>query len=200
MKMTQILSWVGERTEAKERADMNHKFSENTRVQNMNKTQLMVLTSMVFATAIVLAIVENTLPGLPIPVPGVKFGLSNIAVMYALFFIGTKQAYTVALLKAGFVFITRGVVAATLSLAGGILSLTVMIILLFLFKEKITYLMLSIFGAVFHNIGQFIIITVLYTGMNLWAYFPVLLVSGLVAGIVTSTLLRFVMPAFHRLA
>lgn len=198
--MTRILSWVGERQEEKEGAGMNHKFKENTSVQNMNQTQQLVLTSMIFATAIVLAVVENTLPALPIPVPGVKFGLSNIAVMYALFFIGRKQAYTIALLKSVFVFITRGIVAGALSLAGGILSLTVMIILLFLFKERITYLVLSIFGAVFHNIGQFMIITILYAGANLWPYFPVLLVSGLVAGMVTATLLKFVMPAFHRLA
>ncbi|QIB70772.1 Gx transporter family protein [Aminipila butyrica] len=169
-------------------------------IQKKNKTQMMVLTSMIFATAIVLAIVENMLPALPIPVPGVKFGLSNIAVMYAVFFLGRKEAYTVALLKAGFVFITRGAVAAALSLTGGVLSITVMIVLLFVFKDKITYLVLSIFGAVFHNIGQFIVITVIYTGMNLWAYFPVLLISGLAAGIVTSTLLRFIMPAFNRLA
>ena len=178
---------------------MNGKFSENTILRNKNKTQLMVLTSMVFATALVLAIIENALPALPMAVPGVKFGLSNIAVMYALFFLGRKQAYTIALLKAGFVFITRGAIAAALSLTGGILSITVMVILIFLFRDKISYLVLSIFGAVFHNVGQFIVITVIYTGMNLWAYFPVLLISGLVAGLVTSTLLRFIMPAFHRI-
>lgn len=168
--------------------------------QQRNKTQLMALTAMVFATALILAVIENSLPALPIAVPGVKFGLSNIAVMYALFFLGKKQAYTIALLKSGFVFATRGAIAAALSLTGGILSITIMVILIFLFKDKITYLILSIFGAVFHNIGQFIVITIIYTGMNLWAYFPVLLISGLVAGIVTSTLLKFIMPAFNRIS
>ena len=160
----------------------------------------MVLTALLFATAIVLAIVENALPQLPIAVPGVKFGLSNIAVMYALFFLGKKQAYTIGILKSGFVFITRGAIASLLSLSGGILSITVMILLMIVFRERITYFVISIFGAVFHNIGQFIVITLIYTGMNLWAYFPVLLISGLAAGIVTSTLLKFIMPAFRRLA
>jgi heptaprenyl diphosphate synthase len=166
----------------------------------MNKTQMLVLTSLLFAAALVLAIVENMLPPLPIAVPGVKFGLSNIAVMYALFFLGRKQAYTIGILKAAFVFVTRGGIAGLLSLSGGILSVTVMILLMFLFRNKITYLIISIFGAVFHNVGQFIVITVIYTGMNMWAYFPVLLISGLAAGIVTSTLLKFIMPAFNRLA
>lgn len=171
----------------------------NTKLKNLNKTQIMVLTSLIFATAIVLAVVENMLPPLPLAVPGVKFGLSNIAVMYALFFLGKKQAYTIAILKSAFVFITRGGIAALLSLTGGILSITVMLLLVMLFREKITYMVISIFGAVFHNVGQFIVIAIIYTGMSLWAYLPVLIISGLVAGVVTSTLLRFIIPAFQRL-
>ncbi len=179
---------------------MDGKVTENIKIRNLNKTQMMVLTSLLFAAALVLAIVENMLPPLPIAVPGVKFGLSNIAVMYALFFLGKKQAYLIGILKAVFVFVTRGGIAGALSLSGGILSITVMILLMFVFRNKITYLIISIFGAVFHNVGQFIVITVIYTGMNMWAYFPVLLISGLAAGIVTSTLLKFIMPAFKRLA
>jgi heptaprenyl diphosphate synthase len=166
----------------------------------MNKTHMLVLTAMIFASALVLAVVENSLPPLPIAVPGVKFGLSNIAVMYALFFLGMKQALTIGIMKSVFVFITRGGIAGMLSLAGGILSIAVMILLMVIFRDKISYLMISIFGALFHNVGQFAVITVIYTGMNMWAYFPVLLISGLVAGIVTSSLLKFIMPAFQRLA
>lgn len=172
----------------------------NSRIKDLGRTQMMVLTAMIFASALVLAIIEDLLPPLPIAVPGVKFGLSNIAVMYALFFLGKKRAYTIGILKALFVFITRGGIAGLLSLTGGLLSITVMILLMVAFRERITYLIISIFGAVFHNVGQFIVISVIYTGMNMWAYFPVLLISGLAAGIVTSTLLRFIMPAFNRLA
>jgi len=179
---------------------MDGKVTANARMKNLNKTQMLVLTSLIFAAALVLAIVENMLPPLPIAVPGIKFGLSNIAVMYALFFLGKRQAYTIGILKAVFVFVTRGGIAGLLSLSGGILSITVMILLMAIFREKITYLIISIFGAVFHNIGQFIVITVIYTGMNMIAYLPVLLISGLAAGIVTSTLLKFIMPAFQRLA
>lgn len=168
-------------------------------IKNLNKTQKMVLASLIFATALVLAVVESMLPPPPIPVPGVKFGLSNVAVMYALFFLGWKQAYAIALLKGIFVFATRGAIAGALSFAGGVLSITVMLLLMVLFRNKISYTGLSIFGAVFHNIGQFTVIALIYVGMNIWAFLPILLVSGVVAGIVTSTLLRFVMPAFQRL-
>ena len=42
-------------------------------------------SGLVFALAIVLTATEDAFPSLPLPVPGVKLGLSNIAVMYALF-------------------------------------------------------------------------------------------------------------------
>ena len=171
---------------------------ENKAVQ-ANKTKRLVFTALLFAVALVLSIVENVLPLLPLPVPGVKFGLSNIAVMYALFFLDKGRAYMIAVLKAVFVMGTRGVIAGLLSLSGGILSITIMILLMALFKEKISYLVISIFGAVFHNIGQFIVITLIYKGMVLWAYLPVLLISGVIAGVITSTLLKYILPAFKRL-
>lgn len=79
----------------------------NKPIKELNATQSMVLSALMFAAAIVLSIVENMLPPIVVAVPGVKFGLSNIAVMYALFFLGKKQAYTIAILKGLFAFITR---------------------------------------------------------------------------------------------
>lgn len=178
---------------------MTERTTERNPLGNMSRTQNMVLTAMIFATALVLAIVENMLPPLPLAVPGVKFGLSNIAVMYALFFLGAKEAFLIAVLRGGFVFITRGVVASALSLTGGLLSVAVMLVLLMIFKERISYLSLSIFGALSHNFGQFLVISILYVGVNMLPYLPVLLISGVIAGIVTSTLLRFILPAFKRL-
>ena len=103
-----------------------------------------------------------------------------------------------SVLKALFVLITRGTVAF-LSLLGGVLSVAIMLIILFIFKEKVSYLIISVFGSVFHNIGQFIGISLIYTSMGLWAYLPILIISGIIAGIVTSTLLRFILPAFKKL-
>lgn len=163
------------------------------------KTRLLVLTGLMLAVAIVLSIVENMLPPLPIPVPGVKFGLSNIAVMYALFFLGKKEAFTIAVLKSAFVFATRGMIASLLSLAGGLLSLVVMITLLAIFGKRISALVISLFGAVAHNLGQFLVITLLYTDLAILGYLPLLMVSGILAGIATATLLKFILPAFKSL-
>ncbi len=162
-------------------------------------TQKMVLTAILFSMALVLSLVENFLPPVAIPVPGVKLGLSNIVVMFSLFFVGKPQAFSIAVLKSLFVFMIRGVTAAFLSLCGGLLSIAIMTLIIFIFKDKVSYLVISIFGAVFHNIGQFIAISILYTTMSLWAYLPFLIIAGIIAGIVTSVLLRFILPAYKKL-
>jgi heptaprenyl diphosphate synthase len=169
-------------------------------IRGNDKTRRMVHAGLIFALAIVLAIVENAIPPLPLPVPGVKFGLSNIAVMYAMIFLSRSQAYFIAVLKAMFVFMTRGLIAGILSLSGGILSLTVMLVLMIIFRDRVSYVILSIFGAISHNLGQFAAITVIYTGMYMWAYLPLLIVSGVGAGIVTASLLRFIIPVLKKLS
>lgn len=163
-----------------------------------SKTKKMVLTAMLFATAVVLSIVEGMIP-VPIPVPGVKFGLSNIVVMYTLFFLDKRSAFAIAVLKAVFGGMTRGVVAGLLSLTGGLFSIGIMIVLMFICKGKGSYFLYSMSGAVFHNIGQFTAISILYTNMALIYYLPILLVSGIIAGIITSVLLRFILPALQKL-
>ena len=88
-----------------------------------------VLMGLMFALAMVLSYVESmiTVPGLP---PGVKLGLSNIVTMYCVFFLGWKQAYTLAVLKGFFALLTRGFTAACMSTAGGLVSVTVMLLLI----------------------------------------------------------------------
>jgi heptaprenyl diphosphate synthase len=171
----------------------------NKGTRHIPKTKLLVLTALLFAVALVLSVVENSIPTIPIPVPGVKLGLSNIAVMYALFFLDKKPAFTIGILKALFVGITRGPIAGLLSFSGGMLSLVIMSVLIIIFKDKISYFVLSILGSVFHNAGQFVVISFIYTNTYLWVYLPFLLIAGVIAGMATSTLLRFIMPAFKRL-
>ena len=177
---------------------MAEKKNLTERAINSLKIRRMVLTAFLFAVVLVLAVVENELQ-IPVPVPGIKLGLSNIVVMYSLFFVEKKEALLLAVLKALFVFLTRGAVASLLSLCGGLLSISVMILFLLIFKERISYLMISILGAVFHNVGQMIAVSILYTNLFLWAYFPALLISGIVAGAATSTLLKVTLPALKKL-
>lgn len=178
---------------------MQESQGKNITLTKLTPVRRLTLTALFFAVALILSLVENLLPPLPIAIPGIKPGLSNIAVMYTLFFLGRSEALGVAVLKAGFAVLTRGVVAGLLSLCGGVLSIAVMAAAMFFLKDKISYFTVSMLGAVFHNVGQFAAISMLYTSMQLWGYLPVLLIAGVAAGAVTSILLKFILPAFKRL-
>lgn len=152
---------------------------------------------MLFALSIVLAFVEGLLPA-PNTVPGIKLGLSNIVVMFALVNLKKTDAVMIAFLKSGFVLLTRGVIASLLSLSGGLSSVLIMSLLIFVFRGKATYMGLSVSGAIFHNLGQ-VAVASLILGTSLWFYFPVLLISAIISGVVTSVVLRVSSPLLMKL-
>lgn len=160
-------------------------------------TSYITLMGLLFALSLVLTAVEYMIPPIPMLPPGVKLGLSNIVTMYCLFFLGRKPAFTIVFLKSGFVFLIRGFTAFLMSLSGGLLSTLVMMLLLMLTSANLSYLVISIAGAITHNIGQIIIASFLLGTGLVMAYLPLLLISGVIMGNITGTLLKVIMPAFH---
>lgn len=157
----------------------------------------MALMGLFFALSLCFSFLESmvAIPGLP---PGIKLGLSNLVTMYCLFFLGGGSAYTLALLKSFFVFLTRGPVGALLSLCGGFLSVTVMTVADRLTGKKLSYTALSILGAVSHNIGQLIGARFLVSQFLIY-YIPVLLISGLIMGVLTGTMFGHLTPYLKKI-
>lgn len=162
------------------------------------KARQVALSGMLFALAMALSFVEGTLviPGL---LPGMKLGLANIVVMYALFFLGPKQALFLDLLKALFMFLVTGWTAGFLSLCGGLLSLAVMGLLYYLPRTRPTWFILSVCGALAHNVGQLLGVSVVLSSKLSLYYAPVMLVLGLVMGALTAMVLKALLPALGRL-
>lgn len=159
----------------------------------------LVMMAMIFALTVVLMVLEGMIPPVPALPPGVKLGLSNIMVMYCLFFFGKGEAVTLLLLKTLFVFLTRGATAFFMSFAGGFLSIFILILLLSLKKQKFSYIIISVCAAVGHNVGQLAASAVLMQSESVFYYAPVLVLSGVAMGVVTGTLLRVMLPAMQRL-
>lgn len=151
-----------------------------------------------FALAIVLSYVESSFPPIPMFPPGVKLGLSNVVVMYCLFFLGKSRTILILICKSLFVFLTRGALAASLSFGGGLVSFLVMCLLMFIFKD-ISFLLLSVAGAITHNVSQLLIVCAVFGNLAMLYYMPVIIVTGIFAGLGTATVLKFIMPAFDRL-
>ncbi len=147
---------------------------------------------LMLALALVLSFFESMLPALPFLPVGVKLGLSNIVTMYCLFFLGARTAFAVAVLKSLFVLLTRGVVGAALSLSGGLCSVCLM--LLFKKLPGLGDRLISIVGAISHNVGQLILAGIILKSVYTFYYLPIMILSGTGMGLITGILLRLVMP------
>ena len=161
--------------------------------RSYEKTRRIALSGLLFALAMALSFIEGTLtiPGL---LPGMKLGLANIVVMYALFFMGPRQALVLDVLKALFVFLVSGFTAGLLSLCGGLLSLLVMWVLYYLLPVRATWFIPSA-----HNIGQLLGAGVIISSSLSFYYAPVMLVLGLVMGALTSITLKALLPALGKM-
>ena len=134
------------------------------------------------AVALVFSYVESLIP-IHIGIPGVKLGLANLIVVIALYKMSIKEAYILSVVRiilAGFMF--GKLFAILYSLAGGILSLMIMCVLKK--TNKFSIYGISMAGGVFHNIGQLIMAAIVLESVSIGYYFPVLLISGLVTGLV----------------
>lgn len=121
---------------------------------------------------------------IPTGIPGVKLGLGNLVVLMAMYALSPRAAILVSAVKiilgsllfasfAGFLY----------SLCGGIASFVVMLLL----KKtcKFGLVGVSAAGGVVHNIAQLGVACAVLGGIKLAVMLPLLLVSGLVAGIIT---------------
>ena len=165
----------------------------------MRYTKKIATLGLMLAIIIILTTLEHMLPPLPFLPPNVKLGLSNIITMYCVFFVGKAQAVSLGILKSFFVFLTRGPLAGLLSLSGGLLSIFVILLLIYIFKDAISYALTSVAGAIAHNMGQLAAVSVVMATPYMVYYLPVLLAAGVVAGMVTGTLLRIALPVVGKI-
>lgn len=148
----------------------------------MKKTKRLVLLAMLTAVAMILSYVESLLPS--VGIPGVKMGLANIAVIFALFRFGWKEAAALSLVRVVLVGLLFGSVGAMLySLAGAVLSLAVMALLRRI--DRFSTVGISVAGGVAHNAGQILMAMLILQTKQLLGYLPVLAVSGIAGGVLT---------------
>ncbi len=132
------------------------------------------------AVAIIFGYVESLIPVF-IGIPGVKLGLANLAVVLILDRYSVKEAALVSVVRIlviGFLF--GNMFGILYSLAGAALSLTVMALLRK--YGRLSLVGISVAGGVSHNLGQLIVAMLIVENASLIYYFPVLMISGIVTG------------------
>lgn len=148
---------------------------------NNSKSYILARVAILTSLALIFSYVEAIIPYNP-GIPGVKLGISNVVIVVALYKYGFKEAVAISIIRvllAGLLF--NGMFGAIYSLAGSVLSILVMIGLK---KVKIfSVLGISVAGAVAHNIGQLIVASMIIEDIRIFFYLPVLIFSGIAAGI-----------------
>ena len=153
-----------------------------------NGLKKLTVCGLMTAVCLILGYLEHLLPlSLIIPLPGIKLGLSNIALLVVLLMYGPAYAYGVTALKCGLSALLFGsVTSLAFSLTGGLLAMTAMWLLTLAFKEKLSVFGVSVAGAVMHNVGQLSAASVIMGSAAVFSYLPLLATAGTVTGLVTA--------------
>ena len=150
------------------------------------KTKKLTTLGLAVALALILSYVESLLPPL-VAVPGVKVGLPNIVILFLLYRNSWKEAGAVSLVRLLLsAALFTGFAAFFYGLAGAILSLTGAALLKR--TDRFSPLGVSVAGGVLHNLGQIALAALILDSGYIFAYLPVLLLSGTLAGAVVGLL------------
>lgn len=145
---------------------------------------------MLIAVAFVLSWVEMQIPYFFV-IPGIKLGLSNLAVIVAMYELSALDAFSLNVVRILLVSITFGSMAALpYAMAGGMLSFIVMLF----FKKwaKSSLLFVSVMGGISHNIGQVIVAMIVLENVKIAGYLPYLWISGIIAGIIIGIISEYI--------
>ena len=158
-------------------------------------TKKTVTLGLLTGLALILFTVEMQIPN-PLPIPGVKLGLSNIITVYCVFrFTPAETALVVsARLLLGAMF-SGNFSALIYSACGAFCCLLGMLALRKLLPAKQIWIC-SVIGAMFHNLGQIIAAIAVMRSPAVLSYLPVLLVLGSLAGLFTGLTAQLVIGRF----
>lgn len=150
------------------------------------------------AVAMMLSYIEALLPPVYSAVPGIKLGLANIAVIFALYSVDPKSAALISLVRVALSALLFGSVMSFIySFSGAVLSLAVMILL----KKSALFsaVGVSVAGAVMHNVGQVLCAVIILVTAEIGYYLIFLsvsaVVSGVLVGLVSALLIKKLKPA-----
>lgn len=152
-------------------------------------TKRIAKLSMLLSISVVLGLIESFIPIMSGVVPGIKLGLANIVIVFAIYELSFKDAIYISVLRVLLIGILRtGLFSISFffSLAGALLS----IVFMFLAKEytKMSIVGVSVVGSIFHSIAQIIVACIFLSNINIVYYLPILLISSIVTGVIVGSI------------
>jgi len=154
------------------------------------------LCGMLLALMLVLGFVESQLP-VAAGIPGIKLGLSNGVLIFAVYMLNVPAAYMLMGLKVLLSGLLFGSPSAMMyAFAGGLLSLTVMVLLSRI--KGLSPVVISMVGGLSHNVGQVALAMVILNTPKLVYYMAVLMVVGMITGLATGLAANGIINRFRK--
>lgn len=160
-------------------------------------TNRVALCGLLLSMMLILGWVEKQIP----TPPGVKLGLSNSALIFAVYMLDLPTAYVLMVLKVTLSNLLFGNFGTTffIGFAGGFLSLTAMVLLSRV--KGVHIVTVSMVGGAMHNVGQ-IVMLMLLGNQSIIVALPGLMLAGLGFGLLTGVcadrVIRLMRPGLMR--
>ena len=161
------------------------------KLSGRDRTRRVALCGLLIAMMLVLGFVESRIP-INAGIPGIKLGLSNGVLIFAVYMLDLPTAWMLMALKvtlSGLLF--GGFNTIMYALAGGVLSMAAMSLLSRV--KGMHPVTVSMAGGVMHNVGQVALAMIILQTPQLLYYMAVLMLVGLACGALTGIVAASVM-------
>ena len=158
------------------------------------KTRSITTISILTAISVFISIIESYFTFIGNIVPGLKLGLANIVIIFALYKYNFKTAISISLVRVLIVALIRTGFGLNFffSLIGALFSIISMALVK---KTHLSVIGVSIIGSISHSIGQVLVGIIMLDNYNVVYYLPYLLLfsvpTGILIGIIAKRLLKY---------
>lgn len=150
----------------------------------MTKNQKIVYIALLAAQAVILGLVERSIPFPFAFAPGAKLGIANLITIVAIFTLPFKDSFTVVWMRLIMTTLLGGTLSTFIySCAGALLSYLGMMIVKQLGSKYVSIIGISATGGILHNVGQLMVASWISQTWTVMLYLPVLSFMGILSGI-----------------
>lgn len=156
------------------------------------KIKKLILISVFVCVALIVSLLESYIP---IPIPNVRLGLSNVIVINAILLFRFRDTFFVVFLKSLLLVIILGnPVSFLYNFFAGFISLSVMYFFYRYFSKIFSIIGISVLGSIFHVLVQILISALLLDTFSVFNFLSILEIlavfTGIIVGIISNYLYK----------
>ena len=153
------------------------------------KAKKVILISLFVSVALIVSLLEYYIP---IPIPNVRLGLSNIIIINSILLFGFKETFFISFLKAILLVIILGnPISFIYNFSAGFTSIVTMDILNEFCSRYLGVIGISVLGSVSHVMVQILVSMVLLNTRTLINFIPFLGIIGVFTGILVGIISNY---------